>query len=149
LQEALDSVLPLVIPQARAKDITLVSEPCQPDLAARCDRIKSEQIVLNLLSNAVKFTPSGGRVRVFCMGRDDRVEIIVPDTGPGIPTDKLASIFEPFVQLGRSRTSQHEGTGLGLAISRDLARAMHGDVSVESTVGKGSTFTLSLPRATE
>jgi PAS domain S-box-containing protein len=149
LQEALDAVLPLVLPQARAKDITLASEPCPSDLAACCDRIKSEQIVLNLLSNAVKFTTSGGRVHVRCAVHDDRVDIIVSDTGPGIPPDKLNAIFEPFVQLGRSRTSQHEGTGLGLAISRDLARAMHGDVSVESTVGKGSTFTLSLPRATE
>jgi PAS domain S-box-containing protein len=149
LQEALDSILPLVIPQARAKDIALVSEPCEPDIVAQCDRIKSEQIVLNLLSNAVKFTPSGGRVSVRCAVDGDCVEIIVEDTGPGIPLDKLNAIFEPFVQLGRTRTSQHEGTGLGLAISRDLARAMNGDVRVESRVGKGSTFTLSLPRAKE
>jgi len=148
LQEALDSVLPLVIPQARAKDIALVSEPCEPGIVALCDRIKSEQIVLNLLSNAVKFTLSGGRVRVHCTADGDRVNIVVEDTGPGIPPDKLNAIFEPFVQLGRTRTSQHEGTGLGLAISRDLARAMNGDVRVESTVGEGSTFTLSLPRAT-
>ena len=147
MQSVLDSVEPLVTPQARAKEIDLESDPCQADLMAHADRMKTEQIVLNLLSNAVKFTANGGRVRVRCTGDGDRVQIIVEDTGPGISSDKLNAIFEPFVQLGRTRTSQHEGTGLGLAISRDLARAMHGDVTVESTVGEGSTFTLSLPRA--
>jgi len=147
MESVLDSVMPLVIPQARAKDITLESEPCPGDLLAHADRIKTEQIAINLLSNAVKFTQVGGRVRVRCAGDGDRVQIIVEDTGPGISFDKLNAIFEPFVQLGRTRTSQHEGTGLGLAISRDLARAMNGDVSVESRLGEGSTFTLSLPRA--
>jgi signal transduction histidine kinase len=84
---------------------------------------------------------------VRCTGDSDCVRIAVEDSGVGIPAEKVAAIFEPFVQLGRSRTSQHEGTGLGLAISRDLARAMGGDVTVASTVGTGSTFTLTLPRA--
>ena len=74
------------------------------------------------------------------------VHIDIQDNGSGIPLDKQSAIFEPFVQLGRTRTSQHEGTGLGLAISRDLARAMGGDIMVESTPNEGSTFTLALPR---
>jgi signal transduction histidine kinase len=103
--------------------------------------------VLNLVSNAVKFTPDGGAVRVSCGRIDSQVEIEVRDNGPGIPADKQQDIFEPFVQLGRTLTSTHEGAGLGLAISRDLARAMGGDVTVESTLGAGSTFVLRLPAA--
>ena len=70
----------------------------------------------------------------------------VADTGVGIAQDKLERVFEPFVQIQPGRTRTHEGTGLGLAISRDLARAMHGEIAVESTVGVGSTFALTLPR---
>jgi signal transduction histidine kinase len=71
----------------------------------------------------------------------------VEDTGPGIPPEKHEAIFAPFVQLGRSLTSGHEGTGLGLAISRDLARAMAGDITVESALGTGARFILTLPIA--
>ena len=146
IQSVMDTVLPLLAPQSQAKDIALTSEACPIDLAAIADQTKTEQIVLNLLSNAVKFTPEGGRVIVRCAADGDRVRISVEDTGPGIPPDKHGAIFEPFVQLGRTRTSQHEGTGLGLAISRDLARAMGGDITIDSTVDVGSTLTLTLPR---
>ncbi|MFL5609836.1 MAG: ATP-binding protein, partial [Gemmatimonadaceae bacterium] len=103
-------------------------------------------IILNLLSNAIKFTPSSGSVTVECRASDRTASIAVVDTGTGIPADKLEAIFEPFVQLGRSLSSAHQGVGLGLAISRDLARAMNGDLTVTSSQGVGSTFTLSLPR---
>ncbi len=68
------------------------------------------------------------------------------DTGIGIPSDKLASIFEPFVQVGRTLTSPQEGTGLGLAISRDLTRAMGGELTVTSELGEGTTFSVSMRR---
>ena len=139
--------MPLVRPQADAKKIALSSEVTSSLLLVQTDRHKAEQIVLNLLSNSIKFTPAGGRVQVRCTVDGECVRFAVEDNGVGVPADKLAAIFEPFVQLGRSRISQHEGTGLGLSISRDLARAMGGDVTVESTVDVGSTFTLILPRA--
>ena len=148
MQSVLDAVMPLVAPQAHAKQILLEAGTCAPGLNLRADQLKVEQIVLNLLSNAVKFTPHAGRVTVTCRGEEDYVAISIADTGAGIPADKHDAIFEPFVQLGRTRTSQHEGTGLGLAISRDLARAMGGNISVESAVAVGSTFTLTLPRDT-
>jgi signal transduction histidine kinase len=100
-----------------------------------------------LLSNAVKFTLDSGRVTVSCGIEGDQGVITVSDTGPGIPADKFEAIFEPFVQLGRTLTTQLQGTGLGLAISRDLARAMSGDLAVGDTPGGGATFTLSLPIA--
>ena len=140
-----ETVLTMVEPQAERSGLTIHRTPCPPRLIARADRTKTEQIVLNLLSNAVKFTPSGGRVSVACEAKDAQVLVRVADTGPGIEPEHQARIFEPFVQVGRSLSSTHEGTGLGLTISRQLARAMGGDVTVESKVGEGSTFLLSLP----
>ena len=80
-----------------------------------------------------------------CVASEQFVDLIVRDTGIGIPADKLEAIFDPFVQVRSDLTRPHEGTGLGLAISRDLARGMGGDLLVESTVGGGSTFTLRIP----
>ena len=146
LHAVVETVLPLLEPQAAAKGVVLEHGGCAEGPVARADRTKTEQIVLNLLSNAVKFTPALGKVTVTCRVADAQVRVAVTDTGPGIPADKYEAIFEPFVQLGRTLTSPHEGTGLGLAISRDMARAMGGDVLVESVVDEGSTFTLTLPR---
>jgi signal transduction histidine kinase len=150
----LDAVLAtcetLIAPQARAKDITLRFAACQEPHAARGDREKVQQIVVNLLSNAVKFTAPGGEVTLAC-GRDGRpggeanVVVTVTDTGRGIAADALERIFEPFVQVDTRLTRTDEGMGLGLAISRDLARGMGGDLTAESTLGVGSTFTLTLP----
>jgi signal transduction histidine kinase len=146
LHEVLDSVGHMVEPQASAKGLVLESTACPPDVVAWADRAKTEQILLNLLSNAVKFTAPGGRVTLGCArAQGGQVELTVRDTGSGIPADHLERIFEPFVQVGRSLTKSHEGTGLGLAISRDLARAMGGNIRVESTPDVGSSFTLSLP----
>jgi signal transduction histidine kinase len=77
---------------------------------------------------------------------DGHVALHVRDTGIGIPADRLESVFEPFVQVGRSLSNPAEGAGLGLAISRDLARGMGGDLVAESSLGQGSTFTVILPR---
>jgi signal transduction histidine kinase len=95
----------------------------------------------------VKFTGPGGRVAVACEARGEQVAVTVTDTGRGIPADRLEHVFEPFVQVDSSRTRMQEGVGLGLAISRDLARGMGGDLAAESTLGVGSTFTLTLPKA--
>jgi signal transduction histidine kinase len=146
LGEVIGAVVPLIEPQARAKGVTFSVDGADQECDAIADRAKVEQVLLNLLSNALKFTKAGGHIGVACRGEEKFAHIIVSDTGVGIADDKLEAIFEPFVQLGRSLSSAHEGTGLGLSISRDLARAMRGDLTVKSTAGAGSMFTLSLPR---
>jgi PAS domain S-box-containing protein len=147
LVESAHSVAAMLEPQAAEKRIALVVDSCPGGVAAIADPPRVEQIILNLCSNAVKFTEAGGRVEVSCEARGREVAVVVRDTGVGIPPDETERIFEPFVQLGRGLTSQHEGAGLGLAISRDLARGMGGDLTAASVPGKGSTFTLTLPAA--
>jgi signal transduction histidine kinase len=147
LDETAESVAHLLGGQAQLKGLTLRHARADGPVTAWADRAKVEQIVLNLLSNAVKFTESGGEITITTRASGEHATIAVRDTGSGIPPDKLEAVFEPFVQVGRTLTSQREGTGLGLAISRDLARAMQGDVTVRSEVDVGSEFTLSLPVA--
>ena len=137
----------LVEPQARAKDLDLQIGECPGTLVARADAEKMRQIVINLLSNAVKFTDAGGRITVSATGDDREIRVMVSDTGIGIEADQLEAIFGAFVQVRGDLTRPYEGTGLGLAISRDLARGMRGDLTVRSTPGTGSTFTLVLPAA--
>jgi signal transduction histidine kinase/PAS domain-containing protein len=146
VHEFLADIEALVTPQLQGKGLRYEYDACENGLAVKADAEKLRQIVLNLLSNAIKFTPTGGKISIDCDVDDEKVRIKVRDTGLGIPTDKLTAIFEPFIQLDRQLTSAHEGTGLGLAISRDLARAMEGDLTAESTPGEGSAFTLELPR---
>jgi len=146
LSSVIENVGHMIEPQAALKGIKLTLESCPPDVVAWVDKSKLDQILLNLLSNAVKFTKEG-TVTLDCDWHEEqRVGISVCDTGVGIPSDELERIFEPFVQVGRSLTEGSQGTGLGLAISRDLARAMGGDITVSSEIGKGSQFRLTLPR---
>jgi signal transduction histidine kinase len=147
VREAVAAAESLVAPQARAKGLALAVDDGAPSLAARADAEKLRQILVNLLSNAIKFTDPGGRIDISCLREDGRVRVHVRDTGIGIPAEKLDAIFDPFVQVRADLTRPHEGTGLGLAISRDLARGMGGELTVVSTPGEGSTFTLSLPAA--
>ena len=102
--------------------------------------------MINLLSNSVKFTEAGS-IRVAVRRRSDRVDVEVADTGIGIPPDALELIFQKFRQVPSDPAGQRGGTGLGLSISRHLARLLGGDITVESAVGRGSTFTVSVPIA--
>lgn len=137
----------MVRPQIRSKGIEYSYDTANPGLVVRADRDKAQQIVLNLITNGAKYTNPGGRVSVRSEAKNGSVLVRVSDTGPGIPEKMLTHIFEPFVQLDRRLNQPREGVGLGLTISRDLARAMGGDLLVESAVGVGSTFTLVLPNS--
>ena len=146
LNELLGELESLVAPQLLQKRLRYEYNCCDPSYTAFVDPERLQQILLNLLSNAVKFTPDGGWIVVDCGATPNEMRVLVRDSGVGIPTDNLESVFEPFVQLERGQMASHSGTGLGLAISRDLARAMRGDLSAESTPDVGSTFILTLPR---
>jgi signal transduction histidine kinase len=146
LHEILKGVETLVFPQLFAKSLQYRYHDTDPAVAVRVDRERFQQILVNLLTNAIKFTAPGGSValRADIVGGD--VWVRVEDTGPGIPANKLEEIFEPFVRVDSTLTRSTEGSGLGLAISRSLARAMGGDLTVESTVGVGSIFSVRLAR---
>ncbi|MEO8577209.1 MAG: ATP-binding protein [Gemmatimonadales bacterium] len=137
----------LITPQLIEKNLSFKYLPASEICISLGDPDKVEQILLNLLSNAIKFTDRGGNITLSVECGPSHVDLKVADSGSGISEDKLQAIFEPFVQLNRTRTSTNEGTGLGLSISRDLARAMGGELTVESVVGDGSIFTLRLPRS--
>jgi signal transduction histidine kinase len=144
-------VLSMVEPQLAAKSLEQVMN-VPSTLVARADAEKTRQVLINLLSNAIKFTPPGGTISIVAESRQNAegvslIDVNVSDTGVGIPIDKLDLIFDPFVQVHRRLTHTTEGTGLGLSISRDLARGMHGDLTVQSEVGRGSIFSLSLAAA--
>lgn len=147
MADVLGAVHAMMGPLAATGKIGLDWDDCDEQAIVLADESKLEQILINLLTNALKFSQAGDTVSISCHDGDDQVRITVRDTGIGIAEDKLESIFEPFVQIGRSLSSAHEGTGLGLAISRDLARAMNGDLTVRSQPGEGSEFTLTLPDA--
>ena len=142
--DALRAVEALTLPQIAAKGLRYAQSGAR-ELMVRADPDKLHQIVLNLLTNATKFT-NDGEIVVECLADDVTAYIHVRDTGIGIPAERLGAIFDPFVQLDNDYTRKAEGIGLGLAISRELARGMNGSLSVESTVGQGTTFTLALPR---
>jgi PAS domain S-box-containing protein len=148
--ELVASLEPLVAPQLDAKDLTYERCLSNSTMLALGDYERIRQILTNLLSNAIKFTPQGGKITVGAAAQDSAVDIWVRDTGKGIPADRLVAIFEPFVQVDRKPSldrANDQGIGLGLAISRELARAMGGDITVESIVDGGSTFTVRLPAA--
>jgi PAS domain S-box-containing protein len=147
VDEALRDTESMIAPQILAKGLHYAFKGSGKSASVLADPEKLQQIVLNLLGNAVKFTESGGSITLSAAAVGNCIEIRVADTGPGISPEKLDRIFDPFVQAERRLNQPVQGVGLGLAISQDLAQAMGGKVTVESEVGKGSTFTLELPRA--
>lgn len=128
---------------AEKAEVQLLLESCNAVIEIDSDRIL--QTLTNLLSNSIKFTKAGGTVKLKASIQDNRCEIMVRDTGRGIPEDKLASIFERFQQVDASDSRSKGGTGLGLAICRHIVQRHQGKIWVESVLGQGSTFYISLP----
>jgi len=160
--ETCEGLLALIRPLADRKSIELVLQLQGPGgalvgdaLSADLPKIdtdaqKFQQVVFNFLSNAVKFTPHGGRVtlrgeRMIGGDGEARIRVSVLDTGPGIPADQRARIFERFTQLDGSHTREHQGTGLGLSIAREFSAMLGGEIQLVSEEGRGSMFSLIVP----
>ncbi|GAB2896012.1 hypothetical protein GCM10027046_26710 [Uliginosibacterium flavum] len=145
LAVCIEEAIKLVAERARAKDLHLFTEhgTGMPEWVEG-DRLRIEQILINLLSNAVKFTDSG-RVVLSLSRSGEQIQFKVADSGIGMSVEQVQRLFQPFEQADASTTRKYGGSGLGLIISRNLARQMGGDITVDSGVGRGSVFTLSLP----
>ena len=158
-RSTIEAALAVIQPLAEARGIAISVEGGDDDPRYRGDEDRVRQILVNLLGNAVKFTEPGGRITMrsgvthqpaheaALSGAGPWVFLRVDDTGPGIPAAHLSRIFDPFVQVDAGHTRPQDGSGLGLTICRRLARVMHGDVTVHSEEGKGSSFTVWLPAA--
>jgi signal transduction histidine kinase/ActR/RegA family two-component response regulator len=152
LAAALQEARSLILPLAVQRNLTIEEFTVAEGVYVQADRQRLNQVLLNLLSNAVKYNRPNGTVRLLCTESQTAdgtpsVRIGVSDTGPGIPAEKLDRLFIPFERLGAEQ-SQEEGTGLGLALSMRLVEAMEGTLSVESSLGEGSTFWVELPSVT-
>jgi signal transduction histidine kinase len=147
VREMLGALESVIQPELHRKEIAFTCDDCDPSLAVQADPERLRQILLNLLANAVKFTGPGGRIAAGVGREGDRISIWISDTGIGIPTEQIERVFEPFFQVDRGTTRNYPGIGLGLAIARDFARAMGGELRLESQPGKGTTASLELPAA--
>ena len=146
VQSVIQSALSVIEPAAHAKAIDLVVNQHPTVITSFGDASRLQQVVWNLLSNAVKFTPNGGAVHVDVRDDGNVVEIIVRDTGIGIPRAFLPFVFDPFRQADGSTTRSYDGLGLGLSIARQIVEAHGGSVHADSEGdGKGAQFTLRLP----
>jgi len=156
-----DAAATLIQPSAESHGITFIDRLTDAPVNYVGDEDRVRQILVNLLTNAVKFTDAGGSVsleygeateadgQARLRGNGPWTYFRVADSGMGIPADQLGRIFQPFVQVESGHTRSKDGSGLGLAISRRLARLMQGDITVSSTTGEGSAFTLWLPSSDE
>ncbi|WP_288067574.1 PAS domain S-box protein [Methanolobus sp.] len=145
IREVMNEIIILTEPLVKEKNINFESCRDFEKLEVNADRMKIKQIMFNLLSNAIKFAPKNGNVWFDSKLTDDNVQICVSDNGIGIPLDKQKTIFEPFKQASSSTSRTHGGTGLGLAIVKHYVEMHSGDIHVDSEVGKGSTFTFTIP----
>ncbi len=143
----IQDICALLAPRLESRGLALETDLSPSAGKVHADRGKVKQILINLVDNAVKYNRKGGSVTVRAAARNGALRVTVEDTGPGIRPEHMSGLFERFRRLppASPETAKAGGVGLGLAISRGLARAMGGDITAESKVGRGSAFTLSLP----
>jgi two-component system, NarL family, sensor histidine kinase BarA len=145
IQDVCEGLVNMFRPMAEKKNIDLRSQVAPDIPLLRQDPGKLQQILSNLLSNAIKFTPEGGRVLLRAHAEPFHMVLTVTDTGVGIAPEDQELVFEKFRQAGNPLTREHAGTGLGLSIVRELSKLLGGEVTLQSELGRGSTFTVRLP----
>jgi two-component system phosphate regulon sensor histidine kinase PhoR len=145
LKKVLVSALDALKPRIDAKNINFTMEITESQTTTRGDGFLLEQMFINLIDNAVKYTPEGGAVKVTLSKADSAFRVDVEDSGIGIPKEHIPRIFERFYRVDKTRSRKEGGTGLGLSIVKHIAIMHGGKVEVESTEGKGSKFTVTLP----
>jgi signal transduction histidine kinase len=145
ITDACAGLLTMFRPMAEKKNIHLEASYGANLPKLRQDMVKIQQVLSNLLSNAIKFTPEGGRVVLHADVEAPHVVLTVQDTGVGIAPEEQELVFEKFRQAGNLMTREHGGTGLGLSIVRELSKLLGGEVTLQSELGRGSTFTVRLP----
>jgi signal transduction histidine kinase len=145
IRDVCEGLFNLFRPFAEKKNIELKEQIATDIPLLRQDAGKLQQILSNLLSNAIKFTPEGGRVLLKVDADAMYVTVIVSDTGVGIAPEDQELVFEKFRQAGNPLTREHAGTGLGLSIVRELSKLLGGEVTLQSELGRGSTFSVRLP----
>jgi two-component system phosphate regulon sensor histidine kinase PhoR len=147
----LSSVVPIVLAlfreRAEKKGVRLAAELPREPMAVVGDARALEHILSNLVDNAIKYCPQGARIVVRAVAAGERVKLVVVDDGPGIAPEHLSRVFERFYRVDAGRSRELGGTGLGLSIVKHMVEAMRGRVAVESEIGRGATFTVSLPNA--
>ena len=147
VQSVIEEISQLMAPIAAERSIRIIHHGARPALAVQADRQRLSQILVNLISNAVKYNHRDGSITISGQAEDPgQASIMVSDTGPGISPENLERIFIPFERLGAEQTAV-EGTGIGLPLARALTTAMGGQLTASSVLGRGSAFTVSLPRA--
>jgi len=147
IKKMLEGIVDIVTPQVKEKDISL-----KIDSKAKIDKIKAdpsqlERVFINLLSNAIKFTPAKGKVAVSIEEKKDATQFSVEDTGIGIPKEDLEKVFEDFFRSDNAQDQNIKGTGLGLSLVKKIVLAHKGKIWVDSTLGKGTKFSFTIPRS--
>jgi heavy metal sensor kinase len=148
LSDLLSVLQDQIKPLAEAKTLSLTSH-VEPDITVQGNMDLLIRLFLNLLDNAIKYTPTGGSITIHAQNSGDEIQVAIRDTGPGIPADQLPHLFQRFYRVERDRARREAdqgGAGLGLAIAREIAHLHNGQITVESAIGQGSTFTVHLPK---
>ena len=140
-----ESICQSIVEFAKTKNIEVIFDTEIEEKVILFDLDKMERIILNILSNAIKFSNDGDKIEIFIKEVNDMIEIKISDSGIGIPKDKIGCIFDRFKQVDNHHVRKGEGSGIGLYLVKSLVDMHNGDISVESELGKGTTFTINIP----